>query len=585
MSWIDISVGSGSSGSGSNNNLLSGFINSLGNALSNANSSGGISGFPRKLFDENHQIVGYYDDPQGYYPVIKKFLAEKNYHSNERLKNAFERIINIQNRINQLNNEINAKQNAINQLNNEINAKQNAINQLNHEIHPLNQEIHKQQEAINTINQEIANLNNEISAQNQAIKQDEEKLNALELQTNAKKQVEKEIKESLKELEKLKQELKRLKKQSKWKTQFNFLTDNPPNIESQQQHALNQTRQQSARMNFFLTNPYAILPKGFIYEYHNPGNATYNHLNAPNNMDGINNQFKINALNQVLDNSYQKFLPGNDSYNALKDIEQVKALKFYDLVLNFNSQSEKLESALFFKQISQYAKGLRLKILTGKTTKQDLAKIEELEKTINQEQDRLNAKDLNALAQEILKEQENALKLKESIKSKKNHTETLKNAINQKESAKNPIKQQKQKLESQRNNKEQQKQTLENQRNNKEQQKQNQENDKRNKEQERNNLNNEINAIGNKHITIKQLGTQDNFLGIQERLNDNGRGRTYAQAVFSDKNKSIREYFETETKIKNILGFYRIGESEERLLHRFLELSLQQQNELARLLL
>ncbi len=583
MSWIDIGVGSGSSGSGSSNNLLSGFINSLGNALSNASSSGGIRDFPQKLWDENNQIVGYYDDPQGYYFVIKKFLAEKNYHSNERLKSAFERIINIQNRINQLNHEIRNNENAINRLNNESHNLNQEIDKQNQAINNLNQEIDKQNQAINNLNQEIASLNHEISAQSQAIKQEQEKLNALELQTNAKKQVEKEIKESLKQLEKLKQELKRLKKQSRWKTQFNFLTDNPPNIEAQQQHALNQTRQENASMNFFLTNPYAILPKGFIYEYHNPGNATYNHLNAPNNMDGINNRFRVNALNQVLNNSYQKFLPGNDSYNALKDIEQVKALKFYDLVINHNPQSDKLESALFFKQISQYAKGLRLKILTGKTTKKDLAKIEELEKTINQEQDRLNAKDLNALVQEILKEQENALKLKESIKAKRNYTETLKNAINQKENAKNPIKQQKQKLESQRNEKEQQRQTLESQRNNKEQQKQNQENDKRNKEQERNNLNNEINAIGNERITLKQLGTQDDFFGIMPY--DNRYGRMNARAVFSDKNKSIREYFEIENKIKNILGFYRIGESEEQLLHRFLELTQHQQNELSRLLL
>ncbi len=585
MSWIDISVGSGSSGSGSSNNLLSGFINSLGNALSNASSSGGIRGFPWQAGNENDQIVGYYDDPQGYYPVIKKFLGEKNYHANERLKNAFERIINIQNRINQLNHEISAKQNAINHLNNEIYSLNNQIDKQDQAINNLNQEIDKQDQAINNLNQEIASLNNEISAQTQAIKQDEEKLNALELQTNAKKQIEKEIKESLKELEKLKKELKRLKKNSKWKTQFNFLTDNPPNIESQQQHALNQTSQQNARMNFFLTNPYAILPKGFIYEYHNPGKATYNALNAPNNMDGINNQFRTNALNQVLDNSYQKFLPGNDSYNALKDIQQVKALKFHDLVINHNPQSDKLESALFFKQISQYAKGLRLKILTAPINKKDLERLEKLENTINQEQERLNAKDLNALAQEILKEQENALKLKESIKAKQNNTETLKNAINQKENAKNPINQQKQKLESQRNEKEREKQNIESQRNEKEREKQNIESQRNEKERERNNLNNEINAIGNERITLKQLGTQDNFLGVMPMMNNNGADRTYARASFSDKNKSIREYYEIETKIKNILGFYRIGESEERLLHRFLELSQQQQNELARLAL
>ncbi len=549
MSWIDINVGSGSSAQGSSNNLLSGFINSLGNALSNASASGGIRGFPRQAGYENDQIVGYYDDSQGYYSVIKKFLAEKNYHSNERLKTAFERIINIQNRINQLNQEINTTQERINSLNNEISN--------------LNNQTEKQNQALHNLNQEIASLNHEISANENAINQEQEKLNALELQTNAKK----EIIESLKKLEKLKQELKRLK----WKKQFNFLTDNPPNIEAKQENALNRSSQKNGLMNFFLTDPYAILPKGFIYEYHNAGKVTYNALNAPNNMDGINNQFKTNALNQVLDNSYQKFLPGNNSFNSLGYMEQVKALKFYDLELNFNLGSENLESALFFKQISQYAKGLMLKILSAPINKKDLKSLEKLESTINQEEERLKGKDLNAINQEIQKEQENALKLKESIKAIQNHTETLKNAINQKEHAKNPI--------------EQQKQNLETQKNEKEREKHHQESAKQDKEREKQNLNNEINAIGNERVTIKELGTKDNFLGIQPYQNDNGRGRTYARAFFSDKNKSIKEYYEIETKIKNILGFYRIGVSDERVLKRFSELSQQQQNEIAQLIL
>ncbi|ANT42796.1 UV radiation resistance protein [Helicobacter pylori] len=555
MSWVDISVGSGYSGSEAGYGLLRGLINSLGNALNNAGAEG-ITGFPWQVGNENEQIVGFYDDPQGYYRVIKKFLARVNYHSNSRLIDLFKHLIYLQDRINYLNHEIAGKQNAINGLNNEI--------------YHLSNEIHNQAQAINNLNHEIAGLNNEISAQSQAIKQEEEKLNALESQTNA-KQIEKEIKESLKRLEELKQELKRLKKQSKWEKQFTFLTDNPPNLEAKQQHALNQTRQENARMNFFLTNPYAILPKGFIYEYHNPGKETYNALNAPNNMDGINNQFRTNALNQVLDNSYQKFLPGNDSYNALKDMEQVKALKFYDLVLNYNQQSENLESTLFFKQISQYAKGLRLKILSTPISNKDLARLKKLENTINQEEERLKGKDLNALGQEILKEQENALKLKEIIKAKQNYTETLKNAINQKEQAKNPIEQQKQNLESQRNEKEREKQ--------------NQEHDKRNKEQERNELNNEINARGDERVTLKQLGTPWNPFGIQPFLNNNGWGRTYAMALFSNKTKTIREYSEIEAKIKNILGFYRIGESDERILNRLLELPQYQQNELASLLL
>ncbi len=45
------------------------------------------------------------------------------------------------------------------------------------------------------------------------------------------------------------------------------------------------------------------------------------------------------------------------------------------------------------------------------------------------------------------------------------------------------------------------------------------------------------------------------------------------------------EYYELETNIKNILGFYRIGQSDERLKKRFSELSQQQQSEIAQLIL
>ncbi|GAA9439235.1 hypothetical protein UBN10_09720 [Helicobacter pylori] len=159
--------------------------------------------------------------------------------------------------------------------------------------------------------------------------------------------------------------------------------------------------------------------------------------------------------------------------------------------------------------------------------------------------------------------------MKERIKAKQNHTETLKNAINQKEQAKNPI--------------EQQKQNLERQKNDKEREKQHQESAKQNQEREKQNLNNEINAIGNQRITIKKLGLYDDFLGI--RWYYNHRGRDHAMALFRDDNKTIREYYELETKIKNILGFYRIGKSDEVVLKRFLEIPSPQNNELARLLL
>ncbi|WP_080496354.1 DUF3519 domain-containing protein [Helicobacter pylori] len=282
-------------------------------------------------------------------------------------------------------------------------------------------------------------------------------------------------------------------------------------------------------------------------------------LNASKNTDEkIINQKPLTSQEDLLRTQENTL---KNTQTPLSPLEQANAEKLAKL------ESDKLESALFFKQISQYAKGLRLKILSAPSSKKGLQmpKEKELENMINQEEERLKAKDLNAL------EQENALKLKESIKAKQNYTETLKNAINQKKQAKNSIEQQKQNLESQRNEKEREKQ--------------NQEHDKRNKEQERNNLNNEINAIGNERLTFKQLGTPDNFLGVQPYLNNNGWGRTYARAVFSDKNKSIREYYDLENRIKNILGFYRIGESDERILYRFLELPPHKQNELASLLL
>ncbi|MDO7826235.1 UV radiation resistance protein [Helicobacter pylori] len=505
MSWIDIGVGSGFGGSSSGIHFLSGFINSLGNALNNASSSGGSSGGYPKITGVHNTLI--FRD----YQNIFSYLNAQNASANQRLQNAFKRVLEIGRRLNQLNQEIYHTQERINYLNNEINH--------------LNQQIQEQNQKINHLNQEIAGLDNQIRANSSALNQEQEKINALELETNGKKKV----LESLKKLEKLKQELKRLKKQSNWRKQFTFLTDNPPNVEAQQQSVLNRQKRQNTLTHFFLTDPYAILPKGFIYEYHNPGKETYNALNAPNNMDGINSQFRTNALNQVLDNSYQKFLPGNHSYNALGDIVQVKALKFYDLVLNFNLGSENLENALFFKQISQYAKGLRHKILTAPSSKKNLEQLEE-EKNLKQLQEQLQGEDKNTRQQEIEKAQENALKLKESIKTIQNHTETLKNAINQKEQAKTPIQQQKQNLENQ-------KQPLE-------QEKQNQQSAKLQKEQEKQNLNNEINDISNERITLKK----------ETDLHPQITGELRATII--EKTQSVLEYYNKQKRIYDLLGLF-----------------------------
>ncbi|MUU45194.1 UV radiation resistance protein [Helicobacter pylori] len=536
MSWIDIGVGSGSSGGSSDSSFFGGFINSLENALRNASSSGGSSGGYPKITGSHNTLI--FRDYQNLY----NYLNSQNVYANQKAQNAFKRVLEIERRLNQLNQEIYHTQERINHLNNETNH--------------LNQQIQEQNQKINSLNQEIAGLDNQISANSSALKEEQEKLNALELETSAKTQA----LESLKKLETLKQELKRLKKQSKWKKQFNFLIDNPPNIEAQQQSALNRSSSKNALTSFFLTDPYAILPKGFIYEYHNPGKETYNAINAPNNMDGINNQFRVNALNQVLDNSYQKFLAGNDSYNALGDIQQVKALKFYDLMLDFNLGSEHLESALFFKQISQYAKGLRHKILSAPSGKKELERLEKLEKTIKQEEERLKGKALNALTQEIKKEQENALKLKESVKTIQNHTETLKNAINQKEQAKNHIQQQKQNLENQKQPIEREKQT--------------EQSAKWQKEQEKQNLNNEINAIGNERITMKK--ETDLYPQVTGEL----------RATIIDKNQSVREYYHKQKRIYELLGFFsfEILNRINQFYRRMAELPPEQQKELYELI-
>ncbi len=163
---------------------------------------------------------------------------------------------------------------------------------------------------------------------------------------------------------------------------------------------------------------------------------------------------------------------------------------------------------------------------------------------------------MNALTQEIQKEQENALKLKESIKTIQNHTETLKNAINQKEHAKNPIQQQKQNLERQKNEKEQQKQNLETQRNEKEREKQN--------------LNNEINSIGNERVTIKK--EKDLYPQITGEL----------RATIIEKNQSVQEYYHKQKRIYELLGFFsfEILSRIDQFYKRMAELPPEQQKEL-----
>ncbi len=119
-------------------------------------------------------------------------------------------------------------------------------------------------------------------------------------------------------------------------------------------------------LDAFLTNPYAILPKGVIFEYHNPGSNNYNPLNAFNPMDGINNQFTINTLNQLNNNSFQRRLAGGADFNYFAPVNFAKALSVEQIVFSFENSVKIRQAWAFFLQNKWYSNGHKLKIINAK---------------------------------------------------------------------------------------------------------------------------------------------------------------------------------------------------------------------------
>ncbi len=130
-------------------------------------------------------------------------------------------------------------------------------------------------------------------------------------------------------------------------------------------------RKEFKALDAFLTNPYAILPKGVIFEYHNPGSNNYNPLNAFNPMDGINNQFTINTLNQLNNNSFQRRLAGGADFNYFAPLNFAKALSVEQIVFSFENSVKIRQAWAFFLQNKWYSNGYKLKIVNAKikTTK------------------------------------------------------------------------------------------------------------------------------------------------------------------------------------------------------------------------
>ncbi|MUU58569.1 hypothetical protein F7217_04020 [Helicobacter pylori] len=181
-------------------------------------------------------------------------------------------------------------------------------------------------------------------------------------------------------------------------------------------------RKEFKALDAFLTNPYAIFPKGFIFEYHNPGSNNYDPLNAFNPMDGINNQFTINPLNQLNNNSFQRSLAGGADFNYFAPLNFSKALSVEQIVFSFENSIKIRQAWAFFLQNKWYSNGLKLKIVDAKikTTKvlEDLQEsIREKERELEDERRKQDANEENikALTGQILEKSKELQKIKEQL--------------------------------------------------------------------------------------------------------------------------------------------------------------------------
>ncbi len=181
-------------------------------------------------------------------------------------------------------------------------------------------------------------------------------------------------------------------------------------------------RREIKALDLFLTNPYAILPEGVIYKYHNPGSNNYNPLNAFNPMDGINSQFKTNTLNQLNNNSFQRNLAGGVDFNYFAPLNFAKALSVEQIVFNFKNSNETRQAWAFFLQNKWYSNGEKLKIINAKIKVfKELealqASIKEKERELENEQRKQDANEerIKALTSEILAKARELANLKEQL--------------------------------------------------------------------------------------------------------------------------------------------------------------------------
>ncbi|WP_240707094.1 hypothetical protein [Helicobacter pylori] len=183
-------------------------------------------------------------------------------------------------------------------------------------------------------------------------------------------------------------------------------------------------RKEFKALDAFLVDPYAIFPKGVIYEYHNPGSNNYNALNAFNPMDGINNQFTTNTLNQVNNNSFQRNLAGGADFNYFVPLNFAKALSVEQMVFSFENRFKIRQAWAFFLQNKWYSSGYKLKIINSGIKLNKEKELEELQENIREKERELenekrkqdaNEESIKALMDQILAESKELEKMKERL--------------------------------------------------------------------------------------------------------------------------------------------------------------------------
>ncbi|WQY20315.1 hypothetical protein KVK12_03585 [Helicobacter pylori] len=236
--------------------------------------------------------------------------------------------------------------------------------------------------------------------------------NALENLKNQRLTATKRLKELIQQEKEKKQ---RLSKSKKLRLFFDF----KENTDDKQDNIFQGLfkRKQFTALDAFLINPYAIFPKGVIYEYHNPGSNNYNALNAFNPMDGINNQFRTNTLNQVNNNSFQRNYPGGADFNYFAPLSFAKALTVEQMVFTFKDSIKMRKAWAFFLQNKWYSNGYKLKII-------DVNKVEDLQESIREKERELenekrkqdaNEESIKALTDQILAKLKELEEMKEKL--------------------------------------------------------------------------------------------------------------------------------------------------------------------------